>query len=84
MVCTIPCLVPVLRLVRAEILQQDQHDRHKSRHLPIELRGDEEELSLRGYSPEEATSRYIEEFDYLYNIGFFSKSIILFGSETTY
>jgi hypothetical protein len=27
---------------------------------------------------------YIEEFDYLYNIGFFSKSIILFGLETIY
>ena len=38
--------------MRAEILQQDWHDRHKSRHLPIELRGDEEELSLRGYSPQ--------------------------------
>jgi hypothetical protein len=48
---TIPFL-PVLRLVRAEILQQDWHDRHKSRHLPIELRGDEEGLSLPGYSPE--------------------------------
>ena len=33
---------------------------------------------------EEAMSSYIQEFDHLYNMGFFSKSNILFGSETTY
>jgi hypothetical protein len=33
---------------------------------------------------EEAMSSYIEGFDHLFNIGFFSKSIILFGLETTY
>jgi hypothetical protein len=32
---------------------------------------------------EEAMSSYIEEFDHIYNIGFFSNSIILFGLETT-
>jgi hypothetical protein len=33
---------------------------------------------------EEAPSRYIEDFNHLYEIGFFSKSIILFGLQTTY
>jgi hypothetical protein len=33
---------------------------------------------------EEAMSSFIDQFDHLYNIGFFSKSIILFRLETTY